>query len=69
MTKGYCKKHKNNECLAIAIVYHVSNRILKKKTYNLPLKFGYFHFSVLGCSHQNLDFPQKISIYSLFESP
>ena len=27
------------------MVYHVSNRILKK-TYNLPLKFGCFHFSV-----------------------
>ena len=28
------------------MVYHFPNRILKKKTYNLPLKFGYFHFSV-----------------------
>ena len=45
MIKGYCKKHQNNECLAIAMVYHVSNRFLKK-TQNLPLKFGYFHFSV-----------------------
>ena len=30
MIKGYCKKHYNNECLAIAMVYHVSNRFLKK---------------------------------------
>ena len=45
MIKGYCKKHQNNECLAIVMVYHVSNRILKK-TLNLPLTFGYFHFSV-----------------------
>ena len=27
------------------MVYHVTNRFLKK-TKNLPLKFGYFHFSV-----------------------
>ena len=27
------------------MVYHVSKRFLKK-TYNLLLKFGYFHFSV-----------------------
>ena len=27
------------------MVYHVSKRILKK-TYNLPLKFEHFHFSV-----------------------
>ena len=27
------------------MVYHVSNRFLKK-TLNLPLKFGYFHFFV-----------------------
>ena len=26
------------------MVYHVSNRFLK--TYNLPVKFGYFHFYV-----------------------
>ena len=45
MIKGYCKKHYNNECLAIAMMYHVSNRF-SKKTKNLALKFGYFHFSV-----------------------
>ena len=45
MIKGYCENHYNNECLAIAMMYHVSNRFLKK-TYNLALKFGYFHFSV-----------------------
>ena len=44
--QGYCKKHQNNECLAIVIVYHVSNRFSKKKNKNLPLKFGYFHISV-----------------------
>ena len=27
-------------------MYHVSSRFLKKKKKNLPLKFGYFHFSV-----------------------
>ena len=45
MIKGYCKKDQNNQWLTIELVYHVSNRILKK-TQNLPLKFGYFHFSV-----------------------
>ena len=29
----------------IVMVYHVSNRFLKKAL-NLPLKFGYFHFHV-----------------------
>ena len=38
--------HWNNKCLAIAMVYHVSNRFLKKNNQNLPLNFGYFHFSV-----------------------
>ena len=47
MIKSYCKMHWNNECLAIVMVYHVSNRFLKKKKKkNLPLNFGYFHFSV-----------------------
>ena len=32
-------------CIMIAMVYHASNRLLKK-TQNLPLKFGYFHFSL-----------------------
>ena len=45
MIKWYCKKHQDNECLAIVMVYHVSNRILKKAQ-NLPLKVGYFHFSL-----------------------
>ena len=44
MIKGYCKKHQNSECLVI-VMYHVSNRFLKKSQ-NLPLKFGYFHVSV-----------------------
>ena len=29
MIKEYYKKHQNNECLVI-VMYHVSNRILKK---------------------------------------
>ena len=45
MIKGYFKKHQSNECLAIMMMYHVFNRCLKK-IQNLPLKFGYFHFSV-----------------------
>ena len=45
MIEGYRKKHQNNECLAIAMVYRVSKRFLKT-TQNLPMKFGYFHFSV-----------------------
>ena len=45
MIKGYCKKQQNSECLAIVMVYHVTNRFLKK-TKNLPLTFGYFHISV-----------------------
>ena len=32
-------------CIMIVMVYHVSNRFLKK-TQNLPLKFRYFHFSL-----------------------
>ena len=45
MIKGYCEKQQNNECLAIVMVYHVTNRFLKK-TKNLPLTFAYFHISV-----------------------
>ena len=29
--KGYCKKHYNHECLVIVMMYHVSNKFLKKK--------------------------------------
>ena len=46
MIKRHCKKHSNHECLAIVIIYHVFNKFLKKKRKDLPLKFGYFHFSV-----------------------
>ena len=45
MIKGCCKKHQNNEGLPVVMVYNASNRILKIN-WNLPLKFGYFHFSV-----------------------
>ena len=31
MIKGYYKKQSNNECLAIVMVDHVSDRFLKKK--------------------------------------
>ena len=44
------------------MVHHVSNRFLKK-TQNLPLKFGYFHFSV--CSSTFL----TASWLSIFVSP
>ena len=30
MIKGYCKKHYNNECLAIVRVHYVYYEILKK---------------------------------------
>ena len=44
MIKGYCKKHYNNECIAIAMVYHVSNRFLKK---NLKFTSEVWVFSLL----------------------
>ena len=31
MIKRYCKKQYNNECLAIVMMYHISNKFLKKK--------------------------------------
>ena len=45
MIKGYCKKHYNNKCLAIVMGVSCFQQILKK-TSDLSLKFGYFHFSM-----------------------
>ena len=45
MIKGYCKRHWNHECLAIVMMCYISNKFLKTSQ-NLPLNFGYFHFSV-----------------------
>ena len=55
MIKSYCKMHWNNESLAIVMVYHVSNRFLKKKRRICLWILGIFTFQwVLAPSWQNL---------------